>query len=274
MKKLLVLAVVAVMFFAAGCRERTVYIDGPAVDSLMDSLTITARPDDGDITFIIEGIPDSLPPGFNGVNIYLDTTDISADSGQNIESEPIHTFIRDGEHTHTTLTNGVAYYYAGRADLTDDTVSTLGFGGRFYPRPWGAGSYLGYDPGSGDIDSAQGNALYFNRTTGDAEQRDYADTADFYFALDGTDFVLACKDTTGAAGVAASGYGEEEWLDTLTQQAPEKYETSVPLELGKIYHFKTHDAYYGKLMINTVDIPNLEIEIIYAFQTADSVKNY
>ncbi len=273
MKKLLVLAVVAMMFFAAGCRERTVYIDGPAVDSLMDSLTITAEPGDTSIRFVIQGIPDSLPPGFNGVNIYLDTTDISADSGQNIESEPIHTFISDGEHTHTTLTNGQVYYYAGRADLTEDTVSTLGFGGRFYPRPWGEGSYLGYNPGQDSLDSAQ--CLFFNRETGDATQNPYTHTdGDLYFELEGTQIVMKPKDTTGAAGVASSGYGEDKWLDTLTQQAPEKYETSVPLELGKIYHFKTHDAYYGKLMINTVDTLNLEVKIIYAFQTADSVKNY
>jgi len=272
MKKLLVLAVVALMFFAAGCRERIIYIDGPAVDSLMDSLTITAEPGDTSIRFIIQGIPDSLPPGFNGVNIYLDTTDISADSGQNIESNPIHTFIRDGEYTHTTLTNGVAYYYAGRADLTDDTISTLGFGGRFYPRPWGEGSYLGYNPGQDPIDSAQ--CLFFSRETGDGSQNPYVDTdGDLYFELEGTQIVMKSKDTTGAAGVAVSSHGSEDWLKDQDASGT-SFGDKVTLEPGAIYHFKTHDDYYGKMMIDTVDVLSLEVKITHAFQTAVGVPNF
>jgi hypothetical protein len=271
MKKLLVFAVVAMMFLAAGCRERIV--DVPAVESLMDSLTVVAEPDDSSITFTIQGFPDDLPTGFNCVSIFLSTTDIRETAGFDIDTSTLifSGITADETLEYTGLDNGVAYYFTGRADVAGDTFSTVGFGGMFYPRPWGQGSYLGYDPGGGDpLDSA--NALYFDRHTGDPVQIKYSgDTVDIYFSLEGTDFIVAPKDEENG-GVAAANVGEEKWLEV--QNAPDSYNASVKLELGQVYHFKTPDDYYGKLTVDTVDIANLEVKVTYAFQTAKGVQNY
>ena len=277
MKKLLIFVVVAMMFLAAGCRERIIEIDVPAVDSLMNNLTIVAEPDDTSITFTVQGLPDSLPSGFEGVSIFLSTTDIRETSGPEIDTSTriFSGITADGDFEHIGLDNGVAYYFAGRADVAGDTVSTVGFGGMFYPRPWGSGSYLGFDPGETPPEDGVNNAIFFNRINGDGEIRSYSDTdVDFYFSLEGTDFNMAPKDPAG--GVAASGLGVDKWLDEATQTAPGSYEQSVMLELEKIYYFKTADDYYGKIMVDsvTLHVDTLSIWVTYAFQTAAGVQNY
>lgn len=277
MKKLLILTLLAA--FVAGCG---LIPDEAAIKKLLEEdITVTMEPNDKGVKITIEGMPDELPRGFDGINVYLSDQDISGKPADEL-GDPIATgIIADTVIEKWDLTNGTRYTVEGRAEIGRQ-VTTYGFGGRFYPRPWGYGDYLGYDPGTHE----DGNAIFFTRSTGDpVAKRDDESNIDFYFYREGTDIYVVRDPSTQTGGVVASGKTAEEWLDV--QDAPTTYSEKVKLEEDMIFQFMTKDSHYGKFDVEVIkdtlvttpdllagEVAALKVNLRYAFQTAKEIGHY
>jgi hypothetical protein len=167
MKKILVVLVLAAFIVGCGLVPKPPDIEGIEkllTEDMEDILTV--QPEDKGVTFILDGLPEEFPEGLESINVYVDTFDMTdlpaSDLGAPLESE----ITADMEFDEFGMDNGTEYYFEARGNITGDTVSEMGFGGRFYPRPWGAGSYLGYNPETDPPEEQEDNALFFNHETG------------------------------------------------------------------------------------------------------------
>ncbi len=277
MKKLLILSLLGIIFIGCGLIPNEKEIR----KLLEEDLIVTMEPDDKGVVITIEGMPDKLPNGLDGINVYLSDQDISGKSEEELGT-PIATGITsDTVIENWELTNGTRYFVEGRADIGGQ-ITTYGFGGRFYPRPWGYGDYLGYDPGTHE----DGNAIFFTRETGEpVAGRDDDPAIDFYFYREGTDIYIMKPAANPTGGIVASGKTKEEWLDV--QDAPSTYGEKVKLEKDMIYQFMTDDSYYGKFAIEGIkdttvttpvglagEVAALKVDLRYAFQTAKEIGHY
>ncbi|MBN2379626.1 hypothetical protein JXM67_07490 [candidate division WOR-3 bacterium] len=284
MRKILVMTALVVLL--AGCRERSIFgilgvIDSDEIDRyLTQDVLMIPIPEDSGATVDIQ-LEAPLPAGLRGIAVYVDTFDLSGMSNDEIADKMVADSVTDDTViTVSNLVNGQGYFVEWRGIRDDEEITTIGIGGKFYPRPWGQGSYLGFNPNE-PADSATNNAIAFNRATGDLTSHSLSD------AVDAIDFIcyydagtVYFTDAAGYGGydnkVAAADKSGEKWLEV--QEAPGVYNDTVPLALNEVYHFKTYDDYYGKFVIDTVivDLINLtvSIEMKYAFQTAQGYEYY
>lgn len=285
MKKILIVLSLIILIVGCGLFPKPPDVEG--IEKLLtEDLEVIATPGDDSVRIEIKGFPAELPEGLEGVSVYVDTFDMS-----NLPGSELGTPIASGITDSTTLEqdgleNGKQYYFEGRGEMADDTVSTLGFGGMFYPRPWGQGSYLGHGPGT-PPEEGKDNAFIFNRETGKPTSMSADSTADFFFFTDAQGENLYV--TSGAAlavGIEKNGIADAHtYIDSWfkVQNAPEAYADTMLIEKGKVYHFKIADDYYGKFAVEGIDIvpafmlgegDALRVWLRYAFQTAQHVGHY
>ncbi|MCK4232103.1 hypothetical protein KAX21_04060, partial [candidate division WOR-3 bacterium] len=181
MKKIVIVLPLATLIVGCGLFPKPPDVEG--IEKLLtEDLEVIATPGDDSVRIEIKGFPAELPEGLEGISVYVDTFDMS-----NLPGSELGTPIASGITDSTTLEqgglkNGTKYYFEGRGEMAGDTVSTLGFGGMFYPRPWGPGSYLGYNPDATPPEEGINNALRFDRATGHPEENLTANgEADFFF---------------------------------------------------------------------------------------------
>jgi|GEM_PF-2229082 len=287
MKKILIVLSLIILIVGCGLFPKPPDVEG--IEKLLtEELMVIATPGDDSVRIEIKGFPAELPEGLEGVSVYVDTFDMSNLPGSELGT-PIASGITDSTIIEQDgLKNGKQYYFEGRGEMAGDTVSTLGFGGMFYPRPWGQGSYLGYGPGT-PPEEGQNNAFILNRETGKPTPMSADSTADFFFFTDAQGENLYI--TSGAAlavGIEKNGIADAHtYIDSWfkVQNAPETYADTMQIEKGKVYHFWTHDDYYGKFAVEAIDVvpggaltlgegDALRVWLRYAFQTAQHVGHY
>jgi len=286
MKKILI--VLPLIILIVGCGLFPKPPDVEAIKKLLtEELTVIATPGDDSVRIEIKGFPAELPEGLEGVSIYLGPDTMGGVPGSELGVPIASDITHDTTLEQGGLKNGKQYYFEGRGEMVGDTVSTVGFGGMFYPRPWGSGSYLGHGPGI-PPEEGKDNAFIFNRETGKPTSMSADSTADFFFFTDAQGENLYV--TSGAAlavgeieknGIADAHTYIDSWLKV--QNAPEAYFDTMLIENGKVYHFKIADDYYGKFAVEGIDVvpalmlgegDALRVWLRYAFQTAQHVGHY
>jgi len=286
MKKILI--VLPLIILIVGCGLFPKPPDVEAIKKLLtEELTVIATPGDDSVRIEIKGFPAELPEGLEGVSIYLGPDTMGGVPGSELGVPIASDITHDTTLEQGGLKNGKQYYFEGRGEMVGDTVSTVGFGGMFYPRPWGSGSYLGHGPGT-PPEEGKDNAFIFNRETGKPTSMSADSTADFFFFTDAQGENLYV--TSGAAlavgeieknGIADAHTYIDSWLKV--QNAPEAYLDTMLIENGKVYHFKIADDYYGKFAVEGIDVvpalmlgegDALRVWLRYAFQTAQHVGHY
>ena len=166
MKKILIILPLAILIVGCGLFPKPPDVEG-IKKLLTEDLKVIATPGDDSVRIEIKGFPAELPEGLEGVSVYINVFDMDSLPESELGA-PIASGITDSTIIEQDgLKNGKQYYFEGRGEMAGDTVSTLGFGGMFYPRPWGPGSYLGYNPEFTPPGDGQNNALSFNRETGE-----------------------------------------------------------------------------------------------------------
>ncbi len=281
MKKILV--VLALAAFVVGCIPKPPDIEG-IKDLLEKDLQVVVTPEDDSVTIEITGFPAELPEGLEGISIYLSSTDtMGGVPGSELGVPIVSGLTSDTILGEAGLANGTKYYYEGRGEITGDTISEMGFGGRFYPRPWGAGSYLGYNPESDPPDQQNNNALFFERETGRPfENQTASSDVDFFFFMEGTNLYITNAKVLGGTefnGIEPAGVHISNWLDV--QDSSTIYSDTVELKDGLVYHFMTADGYYGKFAVQDMDMPAflgegdaITVYLRYAFQTKKHIGHY
>lgn len=284
MKKILIVLPLVALIMGCGLKPP----DVTGIENLLTKeLEVIVTPEDDSVTIEIKGFPDELPEGLEGVSVYVNDFDMEGKTGDELGT-PIASGITSDITTGTGgLENGIKYYYEGRGEVAGDTVSTLGFGGMFYPRPWGSGSYLGYNPDSTPPEEGINNGLRFDRETGHPEENLTANgDADFFLFTDAggenlyiTNAVALGGDTNG---IEPAGVHIQNWLDV--QDSSATYSDTVMLEKDQVYYFMTADGYFGKFAvigdITTAPVvmlgegDALKVYLRYAFQTNQHVGHY
>ncbi len=284
MKKIVIVLPLAILIVGCGLIPKPPDVEG--IEKLLtEDLEVIATPGDDSVRIEIKGFPAELPEGLEGVSVYVDTFDMS-----NLPGSELGTPIASGITDSTTLEqgglkNGTKYYFEGRGEMAGDTVSTLGFGGMFYPRPWGPGSYLGYNPDATPPEEGINNALRFDRATGHPEENLTANgEADFFFFTDGQDLYITNAMVLGSEnknGIEPAGQHISNWLEV--KDSSTTYSDTVKVGNGQVYHFMTADGYYGKFAVEGIDVvpaltlgegDALRVWLRYAFQTAQHVGHY
>ncbi|MBN2381031.1 hypothetical protein JXM67_14635 [candidate division WOR-3 bacterium] len=277
MKKLLVMLTVVILI--AGCGFNIPDYEG--IKKLVtEDLEVTVQPENQGVSIIIEGFPaeDELPKGFDGISVYVSETDLDSVPYADLPA-PAQDGIKEDDSIYVgNLVNGVEHYAQGRGEM-DDTVTTMGFGGKFYPRPWGQGSYLGYDPENPDH-----SGYAFDRDDGIITESS-TENSDLYFEVREVAYsaieVYAVVVGEGA-GIQEFG-GTEEWLDVQDwNQSGDAYGSEVMVEAGGIYQFMTGGEYYGKFEVDSIVVEepaflgegDVKVWLKYAFQTAQHVGHY
>jgi hypothetical protein len=282
MKKILIVLPLVALIVGCGLKPP----DVEAIEKLLtEELEVIATPGDDSVRIEIKGFPAELPEGLEGVSIYVDTFDMDS-----LPESELGTPIASGITDSTTLEqdgleNGKQYYFEGRGEMAGDTVSEVGFGGMFYPRPWGSGSYLGYNPDSTPPEKGVNNALSFIRETGHPEANQSANEgADFFFFTDGQALYITSAVVLGSTdtnGIEPAGQHISNWLEV--KDSSTTYSDTVKISNGQIYRFMTADGYYGKFAVEGIDVvpplmlgegDALRVWLRYAFQTAQHVGHY
>lgn len=284
MKKILI--VLPLVALIVGCGLKPPDVEG--IENLLTKeLEVIVTPEDDSVTIEIKGFPDELPQGLEGVSVYVSDFDMEGKPGDELGT-PIDSGITSDITTGTGgLENGNQYFVEGRGEVAGDTVSTLGFGGMFYPRPWGSGSYLGYNPDTTPPEEGINNALRFDRTTGHPEANLTASSeVDFFLFTDalGENLYITNAVALGGekSGVDPAGVHIQNWLDV--QNSSTTYSDTVMLEKDQVYHFMTADSFFGKFaVIGDITPPPvvilgegdaLKVYLRYAFQTNKHVGHY
>ncbi len=284
MKKILIVLPLAILIVGCGLLPKPPDVE--AIEKLLtEELTVIVTPGDDSVRIEIKGLPDELPEGLEGISVYVDTFDMSNLPGSEFGT-PIASGITDSTIIEQGgLENGTKYYFGGRGEMVGDTVSTLVFGGMFYPRPWGPGSYLGYNPHSTPPEDGVNNALSFNRETGHPETNQTANEGvDFFFFTDGQALYITNAMVLGSEnknGIEPSGQHISNWLEV--KDSSTTYSDTVEVSNGQIYRFMTADGYFGKFAVEGIDVvpaltlgegDALKVYLRYAFQTAQHVGHY
>ncbi len=285
MKKILIILPLAILIVGCGLFPKPPDVEG-IKKLLTEDLKVIATPGDDSVRIEIKGFPAELPEGLEGVSVYINVFDMDSLPGSQLGVPVASGITHDTTLEQDGLENGKKYYFEGRGEMVGDTVSTLGFGGMFYPRPWGQGSYLGHGPGT-PPEEGQNNAFILNRETGEDTPMSADSTADFFFFTDAEGENLYV--TSGAAlavGIEKNGIADAHtYIDSWfkVQNAPETYADTMLIENGKVYHFKIADDYYGKFAVEGIDVVSapllgegdaLKVYLRYAFQTAQHVGHY
>lgn len=267
--------VVPLLLIAVTVTSCRLFINYEGIEQFFEDLEsgyMRFQPEDNGVSIILEGLPpeEEFPAGLNGISIYVVTED-PTDKPASELGDPVKSGIVENDSFFVPdLDNGTQYFFEARGEIVGDTATTYGYSGGFYPRPWGYGDYLGYDPGQ-DPDSSQGPD--FDTTTGEPTTVNEGDNPDFYFSMD-----------TGVLYVHGAVHKHDndadEWLDV--QGYDGTYEESAEVHEGGIYHFMTADGYYGKFKVDQLEnIPaailageSIKTYLTYAFQTSNGVRKY
>jgi len=282
MKKILVVLVLAAFVVGCGLIPKPPDIEG--IEKLLtkdmeDILTV--QPEDLGVTIKLEGMPDEFPEGLNGISIYVSSSDMTDLPASELGTPLASKITADITFDTFNLVNGDEYYYEVRGEIAGDTISEMGFGGRFYPRPWGAGSYLGYDPETDTTDWTK-NGMTFDRITGIPTEEVANESVDFYFLMQDGELYITSASVLGGTETNWIEPAEshiQNWLDV--QDAPDSYSELVKLENQQVYHFMTADSFYGKFAVEQMDMPALladgdaiTVWLRYAFQTKKHTGHY
>ncbi len=259
MRKVFPVLMIAALFVSCGIEIP----DVNGIKNLFDKdLKLTITPENNGVTIDATGLPDKLPTGLHSIIIFIDTV-------KGGMSDTIAKGVTDnGTWSKKGLENGKPYYIDARGIVTGDTMTTMGFGGKFYPRPWGNGSYLGYEPDSNDYQGVK-----YDRKTGAQTNKMRSAGVDFYFTNDNGSMKVMAE---GDNGIYDSGEKADKWLFVQDGDA-KTYVASADLKKDKIYQFKTNDDYYGKFVVDSITAAGTatpKVWMRYAFQTAKGVAHY
>lgn len=285
MKKILIVLPLVALIVSCGLKPP----DVEGIENLLTKdLEVTVTPEDDSVTIEIAGFPDELPEGLEGVSVYVSDFDMTGLPGGELGTLIASEITSDIITGTGGLENGKQYFVEGRGEVAGDTVSTVGFGGMFYPRPWGSGSYLGYNPDAIPPEEGINNALRFDRTTGYPEEDLTADgEADFFLFTDALGENLYITNTLMLGGeengVEPAGVLMENWLKV--QDSSTTYSDTVMLEKDQVYHFMLVEGYYGKFGVDSIKVVTpplhilgegdaLKVYLRYAFQTNKHVGHY
>ncbi|MBD3286117.1 hypothetical protein GF359_06355 [candidate division WOR-3 bacterium] len=280
MKKLLIIITIAALAVGCGIIPDTDY---EGIKDLVDSLQITLQPEHEGASVIIEGFPaeEELPEGFEGIAIFVDTASLEDVPYADLPSAEAEGIKQDDTISIVNLTNGEETWVDARGQI-DDTVTVEGFSGKLYPRPWGQGSYLGFDPENPDL-----SGYVFDREDGKIAESS-TDNSDLYFEVrEGAYSAVDVYAVVVAADAGVKSYTEDDvWLDIQDwDQAGTDYASEVKIEDGGIYQFytggfSTEEEYYGKFEVDSVIVVgdpllgDVEVWLKYAFQTNQHVGHY
>lgn len=284
MKKILIVLPLAILIVGCGLISKPPDVE--AIKKLLtEDLEVIATPGDDSVRIEIKGFPAELPEGLEGVSVYINVFDMDSLPGSELGVPIASGITHDTTLEQGGLKNGKQYYFEGRGEMADDTVSTLGFGGMFYPRPWGSGSYLAYNPEFTPPGDGQNNALSFNRETGHPEANQTANEgADFFFFTDGQALYITSAVVLGSTdtnGIEPAGQHISNWLEV--KDSSTTYSDTVKVSNGQVYHFMTADGYFGKFAVEGIDVvpalmlgegDALRVWLRYAFQTAQHIGHY
>ncbi|MEA3312447.1 MAG: hypothetical protein U9Q76_09560 [candidate division WOR-3 bacterium] len=286
MKKIVIVLPLAILIVSCGLFPKPPDVEG--IEKLLtEELKIVVTPDDDSVTIEIKGFPAELPEGLEGVSVYLGPDTMGGVPGSELGVPIASGITHDTTLEQGGLENGKQYYFEGRGEMAGDTVSTLGFGGMFYPRPWGQGSYLGHGPGT-PPEEGKDNAFILNRETGKPTSMSADSTADFFFFTDaqGENLYITSGAVLAVGEIEKNGIADAHtYIDSWfkVQNAPEAYVDTMLIEKGKVYHFKIADDYYGKFAVEGIDVvpaltlgegDALRVWLRYAFQTAQHIGHY
>jgi hypothetical protein len=267
MKKILIVLSLIILIVGCGLFPKPPDVEG--IEKLLtEELKIVVTPDDDSVTIEIKGFPAELPEGLEGVSIYLGPDTMGGVPGSELGVPIASDITHDTTLEQGGLKNGTKYYFEGRGEMADDTVSTVGFGGMFYPRPWGPGSYLGYNP----------------EFTPPGDDQTANEGVDFFFFTDGQDLYITSAVVLGSTdtnGIEPAGQHISNWLEV--KDSSTTYSDTVKVSNGQVYHFMIADGYYGKFAVEGIDVvpaltlgegDALRVWLRYAFQTAQHIGHY
>ncbi len=285
MKKFIVL-LITVLFIGLACIPKPP--DITKIKEIVDSLDVENRPDDQKVDIVIEGLPEELPQGMDGINVYVSEDsslkDLSAEEAEEykVNNVPI---TENTIQTVEGLSNGTKYVVQIRAVVEGDPLDEGSRLYAFYPRPTGT---MELSWGAILLTAGNMNAFGFNRNTGHPEVceavEENKDKIDFVVDLVPDDkpylvFKSPKKmwDSGNDAYIRNPNKSAEEWYEHIEGEAnTSNYSDSMKVSVGMIYEIATWDNYYGKIVVDSIwkDGNTWKAVVRWAFQTKQGVAGY
>jgi len=282
MRKYLVMIVLS-LFIGMACAPKVP--DVKKIKETVNELKIENHPDDKMVEIVWEGLPEELPYGMDGINIYLSDDpglkDKKAEEAEDylLNEKPI---TQDGSLTVENLENGTKYYVQFRAVVQGDPLDEGSDLHAFYPRPTGT---MGLSWGTVILVLANQDAFGFDRTTGyptvyEATEEN-KENIDFVTEWkDGEITIKAAKEKwTDArdAYIRDPGVLAEEWYEHIEGASDVgEYSSSLDATTGKVYEIATDDNYYGKIVVDSTKEEGgvQKAWVRWAFQPKQGVAGY
>ncbi len=282
-KKVLVISIL-IAITIGGCHV-SLTPDYNNIKEIVNNLKSVPHPNDKKVTIVWSGLPQDLPVGMDGINIYItDNPDFDNLSGDDaavknaLQNEnPIKV---NDSLTIENMENGKEYFYQIRPVVNGDVLDDGSELNPFYTRPEGEISL--------DINNGDTLYFYFDRGNGNCITGNIKDLpaneskVDIILSVENEKFILidpfTINNTLNHTLFKNTQSNIDDWYKTIHPDSNKtNYSAQEELIRGEISSFITHDNHYSKIsiLLNSKTLStHSAISFRYAFQTDPGACGY